>query len=187
MISAALAVLEDEEQRNELSEIYSQNAGEFFSIAMSKLHNKQDAEEAVQEAFLAIANNPDCLFGIAKEKRVSYINVIIRNQAFKLWNYRNNIEKNEVSLSNVIADDELLVEERFSVGCSCEEIYDFIDTLPEASRAALTLKVNFGLKCSDIAKVLGMSEECVRKRIRRANGKIMEFVEGVRNGKVLYD
>ena len=45
MISAALAVLESEEQRNELSEIYENNISNFYNIAFQQLHNKHDAED----------------------------------------------------------------------------------------------------------------------------------------------
>ena len=79
MISAALAILESDEQRNELSEIYESNMKKFYSIAFSRLHNKQDTEDAIQDAFLAVAKNPDVFFNIPIDKRVSYINVIIRN------------------------------------------------------------------------------------------------------------
>ena len=46
MISAALAILESEEQRNELTELYRENSKRFLNIALSKLHNVQDAEDA---------------------------------------------------------------------------------------------------------------------------------------------
>ena len=75
MISAALAIIEDESQRNELSDIYERNIKTFYSIAFSKLNNKQDAEDAIQEAFLAIAKNPAPLFNIPSDKRVSYGNL----------------------------------------------------------------------------------------------------------------
>ena len=65
MISAALAVLESEEQRNELSEIYENNISNFYNIAFQQLHNKHDAEDTIQEAFLAIAKNPGPFFDVA--------------------------------------------------------------------------------------------------------------------------
>lgn len=86
MISSALAVLESDAQRNELSEIYESNKKTFYMIAFSKLHNAQDAEDAVQEAFLAVVKRPEIFFGIPANKRVSYINVIIRNIAVEMWN-----------------------------------------------------------------------------------------------------
>ena len=51
MISAALAVLKTDEERNALSEIYTKNIKSFYSIAFSKLHNAHDSEDAIQEAF----------------------------------------------------------------------------------------------------------------------------------------
>lgn len=187
MISAALAIINDDNQRNELSEIYRQNARIFFAIAMAKLHNKQDAEEAVQEAFLSIARSPDCLFNIPSERRVAYINVIIRNHAFRIWNYKNKLKDIEIELKEEMAYGAPLVEEKVCVECSCEEIYRFIDKLPESLRSALALKLNFGLRYSDIARILGMTEEGVKSRIKKANAMILEFLEGEKNGKVLYD
>lgn len=51
MISAALAVLETEEQRNELAEFYKKNKNRLYRIAYSKLHNRESSEDAVQETF----------------------------------------------------------------------------------------------------------------------------------------
>ena len=68
MISAALAVLESEEQRNELSEIYEQNISNFYNIAFQHLHNKHDAEDAIQDAFLSVAGNPDTFFAVPPKR-----------------------------------------------------------------------------------------------------------------------
>ncbi len=53
MIEAALAVLENDKQRNELATFYEQYKNRFFSIAYSKLHNSEEAEDAVQGSFPA--------------------------------------------------------------------------------------------------------------------------------------
>lgn len=177
MISAALAILESEEQRNELSEIYEKNMKTFYSIALSNLHNKQDAEDAIQEAFLSVAKNPDTFFDIPQEKRVSYMNVIIRNISYRIWNKKQKAEDNQVELNNSIADESVSVEEKISSEYSCEEIYGFIHTLPEAAKAALYLKMHFDMKYSDIAEELGISEETVKKRIARAVSKMKQFME----------
>lgn len=63
MISEALAVLETEEQRNELADFYEKNKSRFYTIAFDHLHNQEEAEDAIQEAFLEIANKPDTFFG----------------------------------------------------------------------------------------------------------------------------
>lgn len=180
MISAALAILESEEQRNELSELYEQNIKKLYSIAYSKLHNKEDAEDAIQEAFLAVANNPDVLFSISDEKRVSYINVIVRNISYKIWNKRHKINENEVELNDDI-EVPISTEEIALSHYSCKQVLDFIDTLSESSKSALYLKMHFGLKNSDIAKLLGISEEAAKKRILRASNLIKNFMEDLKD------
>ena len=51
MIDAILSTMENEEQRNELAEFYSKHKSKLYAIAMSKLHNQSEAEDAVQEVF----------------------------------------------------------------------------------------------------------------------------------------
>ncbi len=180
MISAALAIIENEFQRNELSEIYERNIKKFYSIAFSKLHNKQDAEDAIQESFLAIAKNPAPLFNIPTNKRVSYINVVIRNTSYKIWNKKHKIYENETELDEAL-NEQMSVEDIVISECMCEQILKFIDTLPETTKSAMYLKMHLGLKNSDIAGVLGISEEATKKRIARAINQIKQYMEGLKD------
>lgn len=71
MISAAFALLETDEQRNELAEFYKKNLEKLYSIAVSKLHNRQSAEDAIQETFLRICRYPEKFFEIDVHKGIS--------------------------------------------------------------------------------------------------------------------
>ena len=173
MISAALAVLESEEQRNELSEIYEQNVSNFYNIAFQHLHNKHDAEDTIQEAFLAIAKNPGPFFDVAVNKRISYINVIIRNTAYKMRDKKHKVSENEIVLDDTIIDEQISVED------SCDKLLEFIGTLPEATKAAVYLKMHLGLKNGDIAKTLGISQDAAKKRVARGMKQIREYMEGL--------
>lgn len=181
MISAALAILESEEQRNELSELYKQNIKQFYSIAYSKLHNRQDAEDAIQEAFLSVAKNPDIFFSVEQGKRVSYLNVMIRNISFRIWNKNIEIEENQVEFDENIADGSISADEKIISKCDCEKIYRFINTFSETTKTALYLRTHLRMKYSDIAKQLDISEQAVKKRVSRAILKIREFMEGIDN------
>ena len=79
MISAALAMLETDEQRNILSEFYEENKNRFYSIAYARLHSSEEAEDAVQETFLRIVKYPNRFFTIEPHKRLPYAVIIIRN------------------------------------------------------------------------------------------------------------
>lgn len=181
MISAALAVLESEAERNELSYIYEQNIKTFYSIAFSKLHNKHDSEDAIQDAFLAVAKNPSVLFSIPEGKRKSYINVIIRNKAYDILSKNSNTEKSQTEPDDIPFDESVSAEDIAISNISREQILDYIDTLSEPLRAVIYLRMHLGLKNSDIADVLGISEVAVKQRISRAMGKIKQFMEDMKN------
>lgn len=55
--------------------------GRFCAVAYSRLKNMHETEDAVQNAFLAVAKNPETLFAVSEEKRVAYICVMVRNAA----------------------------------------------------------------------------------------------------------
>ncbi|MBO5377176.1 MAG: RNA polymerase sigma factor [Ruminiclostridium sp.] len=181
MISAALAVLGSEAERNELSHIYEQNIRLFYAVAFSKLHNQHDAEDAIQEAFLSVANNPSLLFRVPAEKRVAYINIIVRNKAYTIWNKKHKTEENHTELYDTVFDEDISTEEKVISDFSCRQILKFIDTLSEANRSALYLKIHFGFGNDEIADALGISEEAAKKRISRAASRIRQYMEELKD------
>lgn len=70
MITAALAILQTDEQRTIISDFYQKYKNRFYAIAYEHLHNPQDSEEAIQEAFLRIAVDPDKFFSLSSDGRI---------------------------------------------------------------------------------------------------------------------
>ncbi len=175
MISAALAVLENDEQRNELAKFYEENKNRFFAIAYEHLHNKEDAEDAIQETFLRIANKPDIFFSKTHKDRVLYTAVIVRNISVDIYHKK---QKHECeALTADIADKSIPVIERAVGERSKEELMTFIRSLSEALRQALFLKIHYQMTTSEIAKALDISETAARKRISDAEKRIRQYME----------
>ncbi len=84
MITAALAVLKTDEQRNIISDFYQMYKNRFYAIAYEHLHNPQDSEEAIQEAFLRITVNPDKFFSLSGDERIYLVSAIIRATPHKV-------------------------------------------------------------------------------------------------------
>ena len=61
----------------------------------------------------------------------------------------------------------------------CDKLLEFIGTLPEATKAAVYLKMHLGLKNGDIAKTLGISQDAAKKRVARGMKQIREYMEGL--------
>lgn len=180
MISAALAVLENEEQRNELADFYEDNKERFYAIAFGHLHNKEDTEDVIQETFLRIANKPELFFSKGHNDRVLYTSVIVRNVSVDAYHKKQ--KRKCESLSENIVDDSIMVLEKTVGECSKEELLEFIGSFSEALRQALFLKIHYRMSTSQIAKVLGISETATRKRISDAEKRIRQYMEENKNG-----
>lgn len=174
MIPAALAILETDEHRNELSEFYEEYKERFYAIAYSKLHNRESAEDAVQEAFLRIADKPDKFFEIPQNNRAAFTDVIIRRVAVDMFNKSNKT----APLTDTTANDlDIPLDERIISSVSKDELLDFITTLPPLQRDVLKLKTVYGLSNSEIAQKLSVTENVVRQRLYQARKTIKEHLE----------
>ena len=183
MISAALAILETDKQRNELEEFYEENIGKLYSIAISKLHNQQYAEDAIQETFLRICKYPKKFFEIEVHKRLPYAVIIIRNVIYDMLRKGRTYEYDDVLTEDTVGN-ERSVEDIALENVLTEELEKYICSMPEALRQAITLKLTFDMTNRQIAAALGISEEAARKRISNAYKQIREFLNGgFNNGK----
>ena len=176
MISAAMAVLETEEQRNILSEFYLKAHNRLYAIAYSKLHNSQSAEDAVQETFLRIATHPEKFFSLEDNKRHILSDIIIRNVSIDM--IRKNCKVSPEELSEEFVDEmQLSLEDSVLGEISRNELLEFINTLPRLQKDVLTLHGSFGFSGREIAEELGISETAVRQRLYLARKAVIKFVE----------
>ena len=178
MIEAALAALDNDKQRNELAAFYEQYKNRFFGIAYSKLHNPEEAEDAVQEAFLRVVDNPNKYFKMSNRERLRYVDGIVRHVSVDKFN--KDKKNNTVSIEDLddnIMSEAISPEEKYITDASARELVQFALTLPESQRQALFMYVHQKLGYSEISKVLGISEELARKRVSNARKAIKNFAE----------
>lgn len=174
MIGGALAVLETEERRNELAEFYKQNKSGLYALALSRTHNREKAEDAVQEAFLRIAKYPERFFALEVHKRMSYAVIVTENAV-------NDIlceSARSAELPETIKDNSLSVEDKALGNIASEELKAFIMKMPKAQREAIILKIVHGMTTAEIAAALNISEPTARKRVSNAYRTIEKYLNG---------
>lgn len=181
MISAAISVLKTAEQRNELSEFYEQNKNKLYSIAYEHLHNKQDAEDAVQEAFLGIAAKPEKFFSLTGDKRFFHAAAIVRNKAIDIFKKRTKRQTDEISENDVFQSEPELLENSLLEKISRDELLDFINNLPVLQRNVLILTCLSELSITETAEALNISKCAVNRRLYLARKSIRAFIEGRNN------
>ncbi|MCH5203819.1 MAG: RNA polymerase sigma factor [Oscillospiraceae bacterium] len=176
MISAALAVLETEEQRNELSVLYEKHKNRFLNIALELLHNKEEAEDAVQETFLRIAEKPDNFFSVEETNRLSYLCAVLKNVAYYMFNKEIKTQKEDLTEYIFFKNEESFIEESVFDKISRYEILSFIDNLPKLQRNVLMLTCLSGLSISETAEILQVSKTVVNQRLYLARKSIKQFI-----------
>ena len=177
MISAALAVLETDEQRNELSEFYEENKNRLFAIASEHLHNQQDSEDAIQETFLRIADKPDKFFSLSRTEQSFYVSAIVRNVSVDIYKKRAKHQTDAISEDIVYQSEPELLENSLLEKISHDEILDFINNLPPLQRNVLILTCLSGLSVSETAEMLKISKSAANQRLYLARKSIRKFIE----------
>lgn len=181
MISAALAVLKTDEQRNELSEFYERNKNRLFAIASEHLHNQQDSEDAIQETFLRIADKPDKFFSLSRTEQSFYVSAIVRNVSHDMFNKKNKHQTDDISEDIVDNLDTDLLENSLLEKISHDELLNFINNLPPLQRNVLILTCLSELSISETADMLKISKNAVNQRLYLARKSIRTFLEGRNN------
>lgn len=181
MITAALAVLKTDEQRNVISDFYQMYKNRFYDIAYEHLHNPQDSEEAIQEAFLRITVNPDKFFSLSGDERIYLVSAIIRNTSIDMYNKKTKHQQEELPEDLIYRSDPEFLENSLLEKISHEELIDFINDLPELQRNVLILTCLSELSISETAEALGVSKAVVNQRLYLARRSIRSFIERKRH------
>lgn len=175
MFEMTIAAIENEEQRNELAEFYSKHKNRLYSIALSKLHNKEDAEDAVQAVFSEIADKPEKFFEIPPDDRLAYTDVMLRNIAVDMFKKIKKVQVDE--LDEEIEDMTISLENNILDKISHDEIVAFMKQLPTEQKSVLLLHCYFGLTVYEVSQRLNISLVTTNRRLMLARKAIRDFID----------
>lgn len=169
-------IIEDNVKKNELEEFYGKNINFFLNVAFLKLKNRNDAEDAVQEAFYEIVRNPDYFFGIAPENRIAIVAAVVRNISSDMFNKKNKVRLEELNPEDFYDDDSLSLEDSVIGIISRDKLKQLIQSLPVLQRDVLTLRCLIGLSTAETAEKLNISPSAVKKRLHLAKEALRKCV-----------
>lgn len=175
MIDFIFSTIENEEQRNELAVFYEKYNKRLYLIALSKIHNEMDAEDAVQEVFSEIANKPEKFFELPPNRRIAYVDVMVRNISMKMFNAKS---KEQIEPLDYDLNIETVTLEDFFWGkISRDEIMSFIRQLPTKQRNVLILCCLLGFSIDETAAQLNISVNAVSQLLRVARKTVRKFID----------
>ncbi|MDE7361745.1 MAG: sigma-70 family RNA polymerase sigma factor [Oscillospiraceae bacterium] len=159
----------------EFDRLYNNYKRLMFGIAYDILKNEQDAEDAVQDAFFKIADNLDRIADADSPQARNFAAVVTRNICFNMLRKRHietDIDGTDVS-SDMSAEDEFLSAQ------GVETLERALESLPEKYRDILYLTAYEELSLREAAKLLGITYENAKSRVKRARKKVSEFLKEV--------
>jgi RNA polymerase sigma-70 factor, ECF subfamily len=147
-----------------------------LACARRRLSNTQDAEDAVQEAFLRAYRRLG-MFGSGGDWRLgAWLNTILSNVcADTLARRRPTTTLDERSV-HAHADDRPDAADLVSDPVALRAVVDAIAALPASQRSAFVLRMVNELPYEEVAGQLGITEDNARTRVRRARSALQRFL-----------
>lgn len=163
MLIYALTIVKPAD-RPKLERLYLEYRSVMFCAANEILHNEHEAEDAVQQAFMKIAENLDKVPDELSNKTKAFVVTIAENTAID--RYRK-LKRH--------GDCELFEEACGIEANSADELVSCILKLPARYRQFILLKYYHGYSTREIAKLLGMSSAAASKTAQRAKQRLEQL------------
>ncbi|MCL2638028.1 MAG: RNA polymerase sigma factor [Oscillospiraceae bacterium] len=173
-----LSTIENEQERRDIAALYEQHRHTFLHIAMGITHNKQKAEDAVQDAFVEIIKRKDKIFSLDCNHLRSYLVITVKHRAI-------NIMRKYEKLSDTAFDEldynlesgEEAVDEQVINKINHERLMALVNALDEKYKTAVEMKYILDFSIKDIAARLSISQENVKTRLHRARAQLKKQLE----------
>lgn len=156
-----------------LNELYKQ----MFIVAYSKMHNKTDALDIVQESWVKILNKIHTLQD--KDKLMQWAKTIVSNTAINLLKKRNTMEKlfDSNKEMEVEVEDPLSFEHINNDNLIADELYESIKQLDLDTRKVFLYKFSYGWKDQQIADELQLPLGTVKAKLHRGKERLRKILQ----------
>lgn len=165
-----LGMIDTLEDKSKFEQIYLQYRYLMYHVAFSVLHNGPDAEDAVHQAFVKIAENIKRIEEPVCQRTKSYVVTIAENTAIDI--YRRNKKHPSVDFEEAFMGESITYDgDNALVSC--------ILKLPQRYRGMLILRYRHGYSVREISKIMGISLDAATKLDQRAKSKLKTLCEEV--------
>ncbi len=154
-----------------LERLYKANKQLMYKTAYSLLHNPEQAEDAVQEAFLRVIKNFSKFFSFSCNENTSYLVIIVRGISLNMLNAG---KRTTELLDEIPAVDN--IEETVHSDIAFEQIVRNIDKLTPALKDIATLLWVKNFSEGEIAELLDMNINTVRSSVARARKQLKQII-----------
>lgn len=173
-----LTTLKNQPRRQQLlTQFYHDYCRQMLYLARSILHNPEEAEDAVQDAFVQAARYMDVLEKLTDPKdQRSYLLKITQNAALKrLKKHTREDCVGEMPESEVCSDSVFL--DKLCLQWDYQALLEGIRQLEPLYRDVLYYRFGLELSTREIAGLLGRKQSTVKKQIARGKEKLIQWAQ----------
>lgn len=173
MLIMYFSMLDTEEDKHIFMELHDEYRTIMYKKAYSILKDSSLAEDVVQESFIRILKNYDKVIKKKCPQTRKYFVNIVRSISIDVYRKRKkqqtlSFDELEGTMIDQFANTEDILEGK--------EIEGYLLQLPKPYYIILSLKYDDGYTYKEIASILDITEENVKKRLYRARNKLKDIL-----------
>ncbi|MEJ6681755.1 MAG: RNA polymerase sigma factor [Flavobacteriales bacterium] len=164
-----------------LEKIYTLHKHTVFNLALSYVHNAQDAEEITQDVFISVHKNikkfkhqsslKTWIYRITINTSLDFLKAQKRNKRKALFQAKN-IDSTTIQIANFDHPGVQLEDKE-----DLERLFTHISSLPENQRTALILLKIEQKKIAEVAEIMNLSPKALEGLFFRAKVNLKKFIE----------
>lgn len=172
MLAIYLSMIDTPQEKLLFETLYRENLQDMYAVAFSVLNNKEDAEDAVHQSFLKIADNFAKISQMPRNELKAYIVIISRNTAINMYNSNKRRAEHTAELTDNLPDSGYEYHEE-----DHSQLVAAIKQLPQMYKDVLFLYYLQGFSAKQTAAQLGITANAVRQRALRARQMLKKIME----------
>lgn len=176
----------------QFTNVFARSLPLFYRIALNRLGNMADAEDAIQDAFLSAFTHLDQFKGRARLS--TWLATIVINSArMKIrqrpWQLHiplagDDREQDEHPFAEILSDSRPTPEEMYQRRELLERMIELSKQLSPTLRRSFQMRDVYGLSVRETAQLLGLQEGTVKAQAVRARAKLVKLISMSRHQKV---
>ncbi len=173
-----LAMLDTEEEKAVFSQIYEKYRYFMWYLANDILKDPHLAEDAVQDAFLALTRHLDKIDEVESSRTKKFLATIVKSKAIDIIRKKQDRETLAGEQEEIMAAEsaDVVLEEYISQD-NYEQLLTCVGALKDIYKVVFEYKYVHQLTDKEIADILGVSMKVVNVRIFRARKMLQQLLQ----------
>lgn len=171
MLCMVIAMVDSPEEKRKIEKLYEKYNRLMYTVAFKVLKHSEDAEDALMEAWEKIIVHLDKINEIDCQETKSFLVIITERTAIDLYRRKSRRGKMVIALSECEDSPFFATREKEFENI---ELYHVMRNIPKKYAEVLILYYIHGLTGREIAKLFGIKEDAVMKRLSRGRKMLGE-------------